>query len=372
MTKRLTKYAPMLVFCVFIAVCFGINLVKPAREISETENRTLAQMPDFTAEAFFSGAFMADFETYLTDQFFARDAWVKLKTGAELAIQKTDLNGVYVGSDGLLLQKLAEPDADRVAANASFVEKFAAAAEVPVYFTVIPGAAAFWSDRLPANAQNADQLALIREIYAQTPSAITVDTASNLAPHASEPIYYETDHHWTSLGAYHGYVAAIHAMGMAPIDLGAPIETINGFYGTASAACGLRPGDGDTVELYVPAENAVVYVYENEAETVQGLYDAAAKEKSDKYTVFFGGNHPRVVIDSQVSDGPKLLYIKDSYANACAPFFTENFSEIHMIDLRYYKKSIAEYIRAEEIDMVLVAYSTANFISDTNIMFLTR
>ena len=83
MTKRLTKYAPMLVFCVFIAVCFAINLVKPDREQSERENRLLAQSPELTVESFFSGDFMADFETYLVDQFFARDAWVSLKTYAE-------------------------------------------------------------------------------------------------------------------------------------------------------------------------------------------------------------------------------------------------------------------------------------------------
>lgn len=372
MTKRLTKYAPMLVFCVFIAVCFAINLVKPDREQSERENRLLAQSPELTAKSFFSGEFMADFETYLVDQFFARDAWVSLKTYAELAIQKTDLNGVYVGADGLLVQKFAEPEADRVAANASFVEKFAANADVPVYFTVIPGAAAFWGDRLPAYAQNADQLAIIEAIYAQTPSAITVDTAAALAPHASEPIYYETDHHWTSLGAYHGYVAAAHAMGLSPTDLGHPIESVAGFYGTASAACGLRPGEGDVVELYVPAKAAKVTVFEDDTAESIALYDESAKEKSDKYTLFFGGNHPRVLIESTVSDGPKLLYIKDSYANACAPYFTAHFSEIHLIDLRYYKKSIADYIAENGIDAVFVAYSAANFTSDTNIMFIAR
>ena len=362
----------MLVFCAFIAACFFINLATPDREQSERENRVLAQMPQFSADSFFSGAFMQDFESYLTDQFFARDSWVSLKTYAELALCKTDLNGVYVGSDGLLLQKFAEPEAERVAANASFIEKFAANTDVPVYFTVIPSAAAFWSDRLPAYAQNADQLALIEAICAQTPSAIFVDTAAALAPHAAEAIYYTTDHHWTSLGAYHGYVAAVDAMGLAPTDLGRPIETVENFYGTASSACGLRPGEGDTVELYVPAENAVVTIAEADGERSQGLYDESAKEKSDKYTLFFGGNYPCAVVHSNVSDGGKLLYIKDSYANACAPYFTANFSEIHMIDLRYYKKSIAEYIRENEIDTVFVAYSAANFVSDTNIMFIAR
>ena len=162
-------------------------------------------------------------------------------------------------------------------------------------------------------------------------------------------------------------------MGLDAAPLGAPFFSENGFFGTASSACGLRPGEGDAVELYVPAENAAaVTVYEGSTERAAALYDTDAFRKSDKYAVFLGGNYPRVVIRSAVNDGGRLLYIKDSYANACAPFFTENFSEIHMIDLRYYKKSVADYIRDNEIDTVLVAYSAANFVSDTNMMFITK
>ncbi|PWL48564.1 MAG: hypothetical protein DBY36_08950 [Clostridiales bacterium] len=373
MTKRLTKYAPMLVFCAFIAVCFLVNLIKPDAEISELENRELAQRPELTLKTFFSGKFMQDYEAYITDQFFARDTWVTAKACAELALLKTDINGVLIGSDGLLVQQFAAPDAERVRANASFVEAFAASAGVPVYFTVIPSAAALWGDRLPANAQNADQQALIEEIFSLVPSAHTIDACAALSAHVDEPIYFQTDHHWTSLGAYYGYTAACEAMGLDAAPLGAPFLSESGFFGTASSACGLRPGEGDSVELYVPAENAAaVTVYEGSGERAAALYDMDAFRKSDKYAVFLGGNYPRVVIRSAVSDGGRLLYIKDSYANACAPFFTENFSEIHMIDLRYYKKSVADYIRDNKIDAVFVAYSAANFVSDTNMMFMTK
>ena len=364
----------MLVFCAFIFACFLINLFKPDAAQSERENRSLAQRPDLTFQTFFSGKFMQDYETYITDQFFARDAWVTAKAYAELALLKTDVNGVFVGQDGLLVQQFAAPDDARVRANASFVENFAASAEVPVYFTVVPSAAALWAERLPDNAQNADQKAIIDEIFSLTPSAHRIDTFAALEAHAGEPVYYKTDHHWTSLGAYYGYAAACEAMGLTPMAIGAPFLSESGFFGTASAACGLRPDSGDVVELYVPAANAAsVTVYEDSGERETALYDMTAFEKSDKYTVFFGGNYPRVVIRSAVNgDGGRLLYIKDSYANACAPFFTENFSEIHMIDLRYYKKSIADYIRDNQIDTVLVSYSAANFVSDTNMMFMTK
>ena len=234
-------------------------------------------------------------------------------------------------------------------------------------------AAAVWQDRLPAHAQNADQQALIDEIYALTPSAAHVDVFSALSAHASEPIYFKTDHHWSSLGAYYGYAAISEAMELTPSKLPDPFLTRSGFFGTASSACGLRPGSGDTIELRVPAEAAQsVAVFENSGEQSASLYDESALDKADKYTVFFGGNHPRVVIRSASASGGKLLYLKDSYANACAPYWTGSFSEIHLIDLRYYKKSIADYIAENGIDQVLVSYSLANFVSDSNLLFAAR
>ncbi len=316
---------------------------------------------------------MTGAETYITDQFFARDAWVSLKAASERVLGKTDLNGVFVCRDGLLVQRFANPDDDRVRANAGYIESLAVSAGVPVTLALIPSAAAVWQDRLPAHAQNADQQALIDEIYALTPSAAHVDVFSALSAHASEPIYFKTDHHWSSLGAYYGYAAISEAMGLTPSKLPDPFLTRSGFFGTASSACGLRPGSGDTIELRVPAEAAQsVAVFENSGEQSASLYDESALDKADKYTVFFGGNHPRVVIRSASASGGKLLYLKDSYANACAPYWTGSFSEIHLIDLRYYKKSIADYIAGNGIDQVLVSYSLANFVSDSNLLFAAR
>ena len=302
---------------------------------------------------------MTGAETYITDQFFARDAWVSLKAASERVLGKTDLNGVFVCRDGLLVQRFANPDDDRVRANAGYIESLAVSAGVPVTLALIPSAAAVWQDRLPAHAQNADQQALIDEIYALTPSAAHVDVFSALSAHASEPIYFKTDHHWSSLGAYYGYAAISEAMGLTPSKLPDPFLTRSGFFGT--------------IGLRVPAEAAQsVAVFENSGEQSASLYDESALDKADKYTVFFGGNHPRVVIRSASASGGKLLYLKDSYANACAPYWTGSFSEIHLIDLRYYKKSIADYIAENGIDQVLVSYSLANFVSDSNLLFAAR
>lgn len=370
--KAAKKFLPALVLLLFVMTVFIANLAVPDREFSEKENRVLADAPEFTFGALFSGDFTADFETYITDQFFARDFWVGIKTKCERLLGKNVINGVLIGEDGLLVSEFASPDESRLAANAASVEQFAAGADIPVYFTLIPGAVELWSDRLPTTGRTASQAEIIEKAYAATPSAIHADTYSMLALHADEPIFYTTDHHWTTLGAYYGYDALVCAMGLTPQELPKLWSMTPGFYGTAASACGLEPGRGDTVEIRVPPEAASEVRVFSEGQWENGsLYDLENLSLRDKYTVFLGGNDPLTVIRTENS-GQKLLLVKDSYANCEIPYLLAHFSEIHVVDLRYYKESISAYVAENAIDAAVVSYSVANFSEDTNIYFLTR
>ena len=371
--KTAKKYLPALVLLLFIIVVFTANLIVPDREFSEKENRNLASPPVFTFESLFSGKFTTDFENYITDQFFARDFWVSLKTGCERLLGKNEINGVLIGKDKLLVSEFPVPDASRLQGNASSVEKFAQNAGIPVYFTLIPGSIELWSDRLPTTGRTASQAEIIENAYAATPSALHVDSYSALSSHVNEDIYYTTDHHWTTLGAYYGYAALVTEMGLTPMELPEVWSETSGFFGTASSACGLTPGSGDTVSLRVPETVAKnVRVYAEGKWTDGALYKTENLAVKDKYTVFLGGNDPLTVISGSAPEGKKLLLIKDSYANSEIPYLCEHFSEIHVVDLRYYKESISAYVESNGIEVAVVSYSVANFSEDTNIYFLTR
>jgi hypothetical protein len=93
-------------------------------------------------------------------------------------------------------------------------------------------------------------------------------------------------------------------------------------------------------------------------------------ETKDKYRFFLGGNTPRIVIETGRSDLPRLMIIRDSYSDSLAPFLLDSFSEIHLIDLRYYRESIRSYVENNAIDEVLVLYSVDNFCTDTNFMLM--
>ena len=85
-----------------------------------------------------------------------------------------------------------------------------------------------------------------------------------------------------------------------------------------------------------------------------------------------GGQQSLGVVYGPNAQGPKLLLVRDSYSDSLVPFLTAHFSEIHLIDLRYYKLSAAEYIQEHGIDAAVVLYSVPSFVTDSNLVWLGR
>ena len=102
------------------------------------------------------------------------------------------------------------------------------------------------------------------------------------------------------------------------------------------------------------------------------LYAWEKLEIKDKYTFFMGGNQSLAVIENPNVDGPKIAIVRDSYTDSLVPFLTQHFSEIHLIDLRYNRNSVAQYLADNDIDMCFVNYSVSNFVTDTNFFPLAR
>lgn len=358
-------------FCLFIAGFAVINLLAPDQVFSERENRPLTELPTFSFENLISGKYTADFEKYTTDQFFARDFWVSMKSSAEQAIGKKENNGVYLLEGGALVERFDAPNFDRVDRNTAAVEKLAEKTDIPVYFTLIPGSIKLWEDRLPYGAPRYDQKELIDRIIGNLKEAKYIDTYSALYDHRNEEIYYRTDHHWTSLGAYYGYAEAIKGMGLAPLPLGEEKVVSDDFFGTAYSKSGVRSLAPDWIKTYLDPK-VEIEVTDEKGTHPGTLYDESFLSKVDKYAYFCGGNHPLYTIKTEHTDAPKLLLFKDSYANSELPFLTQNFSEIIVVDLRFNKTPVEQYIAEYDIDMVLVSYSVSNFTSDTNIPTLGR
>ncbi|MEQ2456918.1 DHHW family protein [Flavonifractor hominis] len=365
-------------FCAFLGVFLVANAVSPDREFSQMENRTLEQLPTPSVESLLSGEFMKDFETYTTDQFVGRDGWIGLKAATERTLGKQENNGVYFCDQDTLITRFDQPDAQKVQTNLTYVNNFVENVDIPVVFSLIPTQACIWADRLPAGAPNASQTDILDQAKAAT-GATWADLYTPLWAHKDEDIFYRTDHHWTSLGAYYGYTGLAQALGFTPVSLDSYTETVRSteFYGTVFSSSGVRWVKPDTISTYVPDTGITVteHTYDNKGNPVEkprALYDTSYLSVKDKYSMFLGGNQSLGVVTTPNTDQPKLLIIRDSYTDSLVPFLTAHYSEIHLIDLRYYKLSIQDYIKANDIDQALVLYSVPNFVTDSNLLWITK
>ena len=366
-------WAEALIFLAFIGAFFILNLVLPDRQFSEQENRYLQMRPEFSFKSLFSGDYTSKFETYTTDQFTFRDEWITLKAASELALGKQENNDVHLCENGTLIEGFKRPENSVLDSNMSALNTLVGNTDAKVYFALIPDKSDLYSSLLPKNVPNDSEKEVIDYCYGQS-NATNVDIYSALSAHTDEYIFYRTDHHWTSLGAYYGLSALAESMGLPCPALDSYTDrhvVSEEFYGTTWSSSGFSWVDPDTMEICVNAPEGLKVTSYPQGSPVEGkLYDFSFLEKKDKYSMFMGGNCPMHVIETGNEDKPSLLILRDSYTDSLIPFLLDDFSEIHVLDLRYYRASLKAYIEQNDFDNVLVCYSVSNFCSDSNIFLL--
>ena len=353
-------------FCLLLAASALAGLLVPDRYYSEREKRTLMQKPQFTIVDFVSGKFSDEFEQYLTDQVPLRDGWVTMKTYMELDIGKRESGGVYICKDKYLMDKFTSYSKKQLAANAAALadlqEKLAAEG-ISMNTILVPMAAQVLTDKLPAYAPVADYAAILQVL---TDAGVdTTDVLSALAAHSSGNIYYRTDHHWTSLGAYYAYCA------WRDIEPNADEWTqeilCDNFHGTTWNKVPLPTVPAEEITAWYKHEYHNVSYNGGEYET-NSIYERKYLSGSDQYAVFLNSNQAQTVIEGSGKSG-KFLLIKDSYGNTFSQFPVEDYAEVRVLDLRFFKGDVAEYAKENDITDALVLYGVQNFVKDTNLRF---
>ena len=353
-------------FCLLLAVSTLAGLLLPDRYYSEREKRTLTQKPKFTVADFISGEFSDELEKYLTDQVPLRDGWVTMKTYMELAIGKRESVGVYICKDKYLMDKFTSYSKKQLVANAAALvdlqEKLAAEG-ISMNTILVPMAAQVLTDKLPAYAPVADYAAILQVL---TDAGVdTTDVLSALVAHSSENIYYRTDHHWTSLGAYYAYCAW---RGIEPnVDEWTQEILCDNFHGTTWNKVPLPSVPAEEITAWY--QNPTRHVsYNNGQYETESIYERKYLSGSDQYAVFLNSNQAQTVIEGSGKSG-KLLLIKDSYGNTFSQFPVEDYAEVHVLDLRFFKGDVTEYAKENDITDALALYGVQNFVKDTNLRF---
>jgi len=360
-------------FCGFLFSMFALYLLLPKQEFSEKEKRYLAQAPQLTWETLLSGQFGQDAETYLADHIPGRDLWVGMASYYDLATNRQVAKEVDVARGDRFVEPPIVWDQAVVDKNMKAINAFADALGRPVDLMLVPSAGFVLQDSVIGLHDPYSDDAIIRDVYAMAGSNVVCRDMVGVYQNASnkEALYYRTDHHWTSLGAYTAYSAYMDLLGRDhPAADSFTVERHSGFLGSTYSRSGLWLTPAEDVELW---KNSTAFTVTNgDSDAIHnGLFYEERLEELDKYTVYLDGNHSTVRIENPDKKGQgKLLVIRDSYANCLGTFLANSYETVVLVDLRYYKKPVSELLASEEFTDVLVCYSLGNFMTDTNLIWL--
>ena len=373
---RQRKVQEQLVGIIFILILFLfliINIIVPNKEKSVQENRMLATKPKFRLSSLISGDYDEKFEAYMDDQFVGRDMWRKLKVTVDRICGSRLENGVYIGRNGQLLEQIEVADENHLAANIKAIKSFSESQKkIPVRMMLVPDAANVLNHSLPALAKPEDQTQMFSMVRKDLGDSVEwIDVSTELNKHKTEKIYYKTDHHWTTLGAFYAFQAAAPSIGIEGDLSGKYVShaVSNSFNGMLASKSGVNLGEKEQIDIYVPTEEDtdLIIDYVDEGKRSTSLYDSSKLKEKDQYTVFLGGNSSLLDIRTVSTSTKRLLLVKDSFANSFIPFLTPYYREIVVVDPRYYSGTINDLMDSYRISEVLFLYSGNTFFKDNNI-----
>ncbi len=360
------------VFIVFIFAAAVLYVFMPKSSFSETEKRYLAGFPEFSFESLCSGKFTSEFEEYLSDHAPFRNVLVSLNSYFELIGGNNGSNGVYLGSDGWLIEKPFDRE-NRFDTNVRRITAFAGSTDIPTAIAAVPEKGFIYGEKLPKNALTYSDDEYFKKLSAQYGDSLQfINLTEALKTQKDDrQIFYKTDHHWTCGGAYIGYTEICRALNLTAAEENSfYIQNAGDFYGTSYSTSLYTLTKPDTMKIMRSKKTdgaAEIVIEDGKTEKSRNMFFDGNLNGSDKYTVFLDGNHPLVRIKTG-NTGGRLLVIKDSFAHCLVPFLAENYSEIVMIDLRYYKKPVSQLLSAESFNQILFVYGMENLAESRDII----
>ena len=368
--KYLARNALIVLFCAFLGGMAALYALLPKASFSEREKRVLEKSPRLTASSLLSGDFESAFERWMSDHVPGRNALVGLNALYEQLSGRNGLSGVILTRDKRLLAAPETFDERDVRRKCERISALAENTGLPTALMLIPENGYMHASVMPALH------AAYRDAEAAGAVADALQGADFLWPQAryealgeEAELYYRTDHHYTSRGAYEAWRLYAEHLG---IDAAGPeaydVQRVPGFYGSMYAKAGLWAIPPEDIELWRREGGRKLTVRFDDRESADDVFFEEHLSEMDKYPVFLDGNHALVTIEG--GEGENLLIVRDSFGHCFAPFAAESFGKIVLADLRYYHRPLTALIEEEQIDRILVLYGMDTFLSDTNFVWM--
>lgn len=350
------------IICLIFTSLFALELLTEDKLLSETENKKLQQKPEFSIENILSGKYQEEYDEYVSDQFFERDSWISLKTLVDKDIfLKKEINGIYFGKNGALFEKheeISEKEInDKLNKLTEFMNKYTESGH-NVQVMLVPTSDNIYSDEIP-NMPIIDEFALFDRVKEAIGEESTIEIGNILKEHKNEYIYYRTDHHWTTEGAYLGYVEFCKKMGLSPTQLNLE-EVSDNFLGTLHSRINI-PVKPDTIYKMNPETEIKNVIFDMQKQG-DGLFYPSYLKTKNKYGYFLDDNHGLIEITTNNENGKTLTIIKDSYANCMIPMLANHYEKINVIDKRYFAVGFENAI--PENSDILILYNIPSFFTN--------
>ncbi len=395
-TNRTIQLINLIIFCSILLAGGIISLAMKKEGVSVSENRKLANFPNYTDSTFWSGDYFRQIELYYADNFPMRDKWIEIsgsfrnKLGFQSAEIKMydQVNNAEVTNNTDTTRDIQSgplPDDGAVGEvkkrlfvfKSRAFEMFGGGAtagkayaeiinsynrldipDLQVYNLIIPIALEFEITEKYKKLQKPNRPA-IENVYNNLDANIKkVWAIDEIRKHREEYIYFNTDHHWTSLGAYYAYKAFCETAGLIPVSLDTVRSKVKpSFLGslyrlTRDPKLKENPDSvryylfKDSVRFYIGSSNSLTYWAKSK------MYGEGASG-TNSYSVFLQGDLPIVKMETEHKNGRRIVVVKESYGNAFAPFLINNYEKVVVVDQRYYAGDFVKMLKTEGINELL-------------------
>lgn len=365
--NRLNGLIPLVICIGTLIFSFAFILI-PDKEYSDNENRYLQTFPKPSVKTVFSGEWMDQFESYICDQFPMRDDFIGLKTKFEENTLHTQINNIYVGKDDFFIEPYNKPEnTEKVLKR---INHLASSVNCEVALMLVPTQVTVYEDKLPKFSDSFDQMDTLEYIYNNV-KCDTIDVSSELLKHNDDnELYYHLDHHWTIKGAYYGYDAYCKWAGIdnEPKESYDYVQITDSFKGTIYSKINDYTATADKMWA-IPIDKRGLNVKYPGDRNLDSIYCYEYLNEKDKYSFYLGNDTNSLIeiTNKNASSKEKLAIIKDSYANSMIPYLVEHYETIYVINPRYTRMMISDFINKNNVSKVLMLYNMNTLDNDTGI-----
>lgn len=349
----------------FLLLMGAFLLLPPQSAYSLTENRRLKTFPLPSVRAVADGSYFRDFSDFSADQLPLRSQWILGKASVERILGKGENNGILFGKDGFLIPRGEYASLSVAKTNLDAVRRFSENSSISVTTLILPRHIDLLPHHLPEGFSRLRASSLPALLDKEKEILFPVEEWEGHSEHL-----FRTDHHRTAEGAYASYALLGTHLGYTPKEENffSRIKVSDSFLGTSHSKSGGMAESSDEVWLWRYEGDTDYEIRDlSTGESRSSFYDTSALSRKDHYEIFLGGNTAALTVSSPEHDRPRLLLIKDSFANALIPFLSLHF-DLTVLDLRY---GLPSSLNPSDFQKVLILQGADTLATDASLTRLS-